>query len=88
MYQSLESQLKEFKSLFLSAPEEQLDDLMKKKIREWGKVPTVVDISELLERSKKNGMASGFAISIIQMALNVAVENESANAKMSDAKRK
>lgn len=73
---SLEQQLKEFKGLFLSAPEDQIDDSLKERIKEWDKIPKAIEILQILDYASVHALASDFAISIFQIALKVALENE------------
>lgn len=73
---SLEQQLKEFKKLFLNAPNEQIDNTLKHHIKIWSKIPKAIEILHILDYAVRYAAASDFAVSIFEIALNVALENE------------
>ena len=73
---SLEKQLKEFKILFLNAPNDQIDDTLKERIREWGDVPKAIELFQALDYANMYSLGSDFAISVIDIAFKLAVENE------------
>lgn len=73
---SLEQQLKEFKMLFLTAPNEQVDDTLKDRIRDWNTVPKAIEVLQGLDYAVMYSLASEYSVSIFQIALKVALENE------------
>lgn len=73
---TLEQQLKEFKGLFLLAPNDQIDETLKERIKEWEKIPKAIEILQILDYAVTHALASDFAISVFQIALKVALENE------------
>ncbi len=76
MLKSLEQQLKEFKMLFLTAPNEQIDDTLKDRVRDWGTVPQAIELLQVLDYAIMYSLASEFSVSILQIAFKVALENE------------
>lgn len=73
---SLEQQLKEFKILFLNAPNDQIDDTLKERIREWGDVPKAIELFQALDYATMYSLGSEFAISVIDVAFKLAMELE------------
>lgn len=72
----LNEQLKDFKRLFLCAPNEQIDTMLKDKIKLWEKIPTAIEILQVLDDAVNYSLASDFSVSILNMALTIALENE------------
>ena len=73
---SLEQQLKEFKYLFSNAPNDQIDETLKDRIKEWNEIPKAIEILQMLDYAVMYSLASEFAISVLEMALKVSLENE------------
>lgn len=76
---SFEQQLKEFKLLFITAPNEQIDDTLKERIKEWSDVPKAIEILQALDYASMYSLGSEFAISVMDVAFKLAVENEQAD---------
>lgn len=72
----LDEQLKDFKTLFICAPNEQIDDTLKDRIKEWGKVPQSIEILQVLDYAVSYSLASDFSVSVLDIALRLALENE------------
>lgn len=73
---NLDQQLKDFKMLFLCAPNDQIDDTLKDRIKEWEKVPQAIEILQALDYAINYSLASDFSISVLDIALKLALENE------------
>ncbi len=78
----LDQQLKDFKMLFLCAPDDQIDDTLKDRIKEWGKVPEAIEVLQALDYAVNYSLASDFSVSVLEIALKLALENE--NKKIED----
>lgn len=73
---SLEQQLKEFKYLFSNAPNDQIDETLKDRIKEWDEIPKAIQVLQMLDYAVMYSLASEFGISVLEMALKVSLENE------------
>lgn len=79
---SIDQQLKDFKVLFLCAPNEQIDNTLKEKIKEWTKVPKSIEILKTLDYAVHYSLASKFSLETLEVALKLALDNE--NKKIED----
>lgn len=75
-FKSFEQQLKEFRLLFLSAPNDQIDDTLKERIREWSDTPKAIEILQVLDYASMYSLGSDFAISVMDVAFKLAMEHE------------
>lgn len=73
---SFEQQLKEFKLLFLSAPNDQIDDTLKERIREWSDIPKAIEVLQVLDYASMYSLGTDFAISVMDVAFKLAMEHE------------
>lgn len=73
---SIEQQLKEFKLLFLNAPNDQIDDTLKERIREFSDVPKAIELLQALDYASMYSLGSDFAISVIDVAFKLAMQHE------------
>lgn len=64
------------KSMFIVAPDNQLDASMQPLIAKWDDEPTAIQILEVLDQCIYAGLASGFTISILQTMLAHAQQRE------------
>lgn len=75
-FKSFEQQLKEFRLLFLSASNDQIDDTLKERIREWSDTPKAIEILQVLDYASMYSLGSDFAISVMDVAFKLAMEHE------------
>ena len=60
----------------LEAPTEQLDHCLFPLIKAWDSPPKAIQILEVLDQAIFSGLASGLAISFLNMNLEAAIEKE------------
>ena len=70
------SDLKDLKSLLLSAPPTQLDANMHPLIEEWDEIPTSLQILEVLDHCIHSALASSFVIRFLQTTYDLALKRE------------
>lgn len=66
----------DFKDQLLEAPDDQVDPSMKPLIEDWSNPPTALEILEVLDKMVKYGLASGFAVNILEKALHTTIAHE------------
>jgi len=60
----------------LTAPDSQLDESMKPLIKKWSNPPTALQILEVLDKCIYASLASGFVVTLLQMAYEALCKNE------------
>lgn len=68
--------MKDIIQLLLDAPDGQLDECIKPKIREWSDPPTALQILEVLDQCVHASLCSGFVITVFETLLKKAIESE------------
>ena len=77
-----DQQLQNFRRLFRSAPTDQLDESLKERVIDWSDIPTAIEILNVLDYANIYSLASEYTISILEVALKMAILNE--NTTMED----
>lgn len=64
------------KELLLKAPDYQLDESMKEKIKAWSNPIKAIEILEVLDHCIHASLASGFIIKTLQLLYDIALRDE------------
>lgn len=66
----------ELKELLLQAPDGQLDKVVKPLIEKWSEPPKALEVLEVLDQCVRGGLASPFAMLVIENIMNEAIKTE------------
>lgn len=70
------SQMEDFKTLLLQAPDGQLDASLRPLIERWDSPPKAIQVLEVVDQCIHGSLASGFTVRLLQMLYDAALVNE------------